>query len=59
MERDAIAISGLLFELTELQDLPISFNEKLWNSAIDHVTAFADEQVVFHFKDGKKITRTL
>ena len=59
MENDAIAIGGLLFELTELQDLPISFNEKLWNAAIDHVTVFADERVVFHFRDGKDITELL
>lgn len=59
MENDAIAIGGLLFELTELQDLPILFNERLWNAAIDHITVFSDERVVFHFKDGKDVTRTL
>ena len=38
MQSDAIAIGGMLFELTELDTLPITFNEKLWNAAIDRVT---------------------
>ena len=59
MRNDAIAIGGLLFELTELDALPITFNEKLWNAAIDRVTVYADECVVFHFKDGKDITELL
>ena len=59
MQSDAIAIGGMLFELTELDALPITFNEKLWNAAIDRVTVYADERVVFHFKDGKDITELL
>ena len=59
MRNDAVAIGGMLFELTELDALPISFNEKLWNTAIDRVTVYADERVVFHFKDGKDITKML
>jgi len=55
MQTDAIAIGGLLFELTELDALPITFNENLWNAAIDHVTVCADERVIFNFKDGKDI----
>lgn len=59
MQSDAIAIGGMLFELTELDALPITFNEKLWNAAIDRVTVYADERVLFHFKDGKDITELL
>ena len=59
MQNDAIAIGGMLFELTELDTLPITFNEKLWNAAIDRVTVCTDERVVFHFKDGKDITELL
>lgn len=59
MQSDAIAIGGMLFELTELDALPITFNEKLWNAAIDRVIVYADERVVFHFKDGKDITELL
>ena len=55
MQTDAIAIGGLLFELTELDALPITFNENLWNAAIDHVTVCANERVIFHFKDGKDV----
>jgi len=59
MQNDAIAIGGMLFELTELDTLPITFNEKLWNAAIDRVTVYADGRVVFHFKDGKDIAELL
>lgn len=59
MKNDAIAIGGMLFELTELDALPITFNEKLWNTAIDRVTIYTDERVVFHFKDGKDIIEML
>jgi hypothetical protein len=59
MQRDAIALGGLLFELTELDALPITFNENLWNAAIDHVTVYADERVIFHFKDRKDIAELL
>lgn len=59
MRSDAIAIGGMLFELNELDTLSITFNEKLWNAAIDRVTVYADERVVFHFKDGKDITELL
>lgn len=59
MRNDAIAIGGLLFELTELDKLPITFNENLWNAAIDHVMVCAEERVIFHFKDGKDISELL
>lgn len=59
MQNDAIAIGGMLFELTELDTLPIVFNEKLWNTAIERVTVYPDALVVFRFKDGKDITKTL
>lgn len=56
MQEQEIAIGGLLFEIKELTALPIEFNEKLWNIAVDHVTVYADEHVVFHFRDGKEIS---
>ena len=52
MKADAITIGGMMFELGELDTLPVVFDEKLWHSTIDHVTVQADERVVFHFKDG-------
>ena len=48
-----------MFELGELDAMPVDFDEKLWNGAIDHVTVYADERVVFVFKDKAEITTTL
>lgn len=59
MKADAIAIGGMMFELGELDALPVDFDEKLWQGTIDHVTVHADERVVFHFKDGKEIVTRL
>ena len=58
MKADAITIGGMMFELGELDSLPLTFDEKLWHGTIDHVTVHADERVVFHFKDGNEnVTR--
>ena len=59
MKANAIAIGGMMFELGELDALPIAFDEKLWQGTIDHVTVQADERVVFRFKDGKEIVTML
>ena len=59
MKADAIAIGGMMFELGELDTLPVDFDEKLWNGTIDHVIVHADERVVFRFKDGKEIVTRL
>ncbi len=59
MKANAIAIGGMMFELGELDTLPIAFDEKLWNGTIDHVIVYADERVVFVFKDKAEITTTL
>ena len=59
MKADAITIGGMMFELGELTALPLTFDEKLWNGTVDHVTVHANERVVFRFKDGKEITTRL
>lgn len=59
MEETALTLSGMLFELAELDDLPIEFNETLWNATIDHVTVHDDERIVFTIKDGTEITTML
>ena len=59
MKADAIAIGGMMFELGELDALPVDFDEKLWNGTIDHVTVHADERVVFVFKDKAELTTML
>lgn len=50
------ALSGCLFSLTELDLLQLTFNEKLWNTVVDHVTVYVDERLVFHFKNGAEVT---
>ena len=52
-------ISGFMFEISELDDLPIEFDEKLWNSVIDMVTVYEDERLVFKFKNGAEIEEQL
>ena len=59
MKADAVAIGCMMFELGELDALPLTFDERLWNGTVDHVTVYPDERVVFRFKDGKKITTRL
>ena len=59
MKADAVAIGGMMFELGELDALPLTFDEKLWNGTVDHVTVHPDERVGFRFKDGKEITTML
>ena len=52
----ADAIGGCLFALGELDLLEITFSETLWNTVIDHVTVYADNRLVFRFKNGSGIT---
>jgi DNA invertase Pin-like site-specific DNA recombinase/uncharacterized tellurite resistance protein B-like protein len=56
MEAEALAISGMLFELMELEQLPIEFDEKLWNATVKRLTVYEDERLVFSLKDGTEIT---
>ena len=48
----AEAIDNCLDALAELDLLDIAFTDALWNTVIDHVTVYADERLVFHFKNG-------
>ncbi len=59
MQEDAIAIGGMMFELGEIEALPLTFSDKLWTGTVDHVTVYADERVVFRFRDGKEIATRL
>lgn len=56
MEAEALAISGMLFELMELAQLPIEFDEKLWNATVERLTVYEDERLVFSLKDGTEVT---
>ena len=46
----------MLFELTELEALPIEFDEKLWHAVVDKVTVYNDDRLVYSLKDGTEIT---
>ena len=60
MKADAITIGGMMFELGELDDLPLTFDEKtLAGAPSTIVTIYADERVVFRFKDGKEVKTRL
>ena len=56
MEATSIVFSGILFRLTDLEEIPIDFDEALWNTLVDYVTVYADERIVFSFMDGTEIT---
>ncbi|MFT9056034.1 MAG: recombinase family protein [Ethanoligenens sp.] len=52
-------LSGFLFELGELYELPMVFKEATWDAIVDHVTVHTDGRVVFTFKNGTAVTETL
>lgn len=51
----ADVMSGFLFAITELDNLQLQFNPALWHTTIDHVTVYADERLVFYFKNGSEV----
>ena len=55
----AMVFSGILFRLTELEEIPIDFDEALWNTLVDHVTVYEDERIVFSIMDVTEITEIL
>jgi len=55
----ADAIGGFLFEIKELESLPIEFSERLWHNMLDHVKVYEDDRLVFVFRNGMKITEFL
>ncbi len=48
-------MSGFLFAITELDTLQLQLNQPLWHTTVDHVTVYADERLVFHFKNGSEV----
>ena len=56
MNETAIIFGGMLFELWELDEIPVTFKESLWHTLVDHATVYADERIVFRFKDGTEVT---
>ncbi len=52
-------IKNFISEISELDELPIEFNERLWNSIVDTVTVYEDERIVFRFKNRIEIEEPL
>ena len=55
----ADAIGNCLTALEEVDLLDITFSEALWTAAVDHVTVYADNRLVFCFKNGSEIIVTI
>ena len=51
----AEVMSGFLFAITELDTLQLQFSPPLWHTTVDHVTVYADERLVFHFKNSSEV----
>jgi len=49
-------IECFMTEIRLMPELPTGFNESHWNALIDHVTVYADDRMVFTFKNGSEIT---
>ena len=48
-------MSGFLFIIAELDTLQLQFNPTLCHTTVDNVTVYADERLVFHFKNGSEV----
>ena len=55
MKEESAAIGGMILELTELKQLPIEFDEKLWFATVDHVTVYGDDALVYSLRDGTEV----
>lgn len=54
-----VVFSRILFQLTELEEIPAEFKEFLWHALVDHMTVYSVEHIVFTFIDGPEITTML
>ena len=55
-EREAKAMDAFIGELASVGELPIEYSDALWNALIDRATVYADDRVVFTFKNQREIT---
>jgi site-specific DNA recombinase len=51
----ADAIGGFMFELSERNETLTEFDDRLWLTVIDKVTAYHDGRLVFKFQNGSEI----
>lgn len=47
--------SRFLFELSELEELPLEFDVKRFHSLVDYATVYHDGRIVFQFRNGTEI----
>lgn len=52
-------IECFMTEICLMPELPTGFSESHWNALIDHVTVYADDRMVFTFKNGSEITENI
>ena len=48
--------SGFLFELGEIHELPLAFDDRLFYQLVDYATVYSDGRVAFTFRNGTEIT---
>ena len=51
----AEAVGRCLDALAALELPQIAYTDSLWNTAVDQVTIFTDDRLVFHFKNGSEV----
>lgn len=49
-------VECFMTEICLMPELPTGFNASHWNALVDHVTVYADDKMVFTFKNGSEIT---
>lgn len=47
--------SGFLVGLSETEELPVDFNEKLFHRLVDYAAVYPDGRVVFTFRNGAEV----
>ena len=48
-------LDGMIEGLRSAEPTAIGFDEKLWNTTVDHVTVIRDNTLVFAMRDGREI----
>ena len=54
-QHKAQILVGMIESLRSAESTDIGFDEKLWNTTVDHVTVNRDETLVFTMRDGREI----
>ncbi len=52
-------VECFMTEIRLMPELPTGFSESHWNALVDHVTVYADDRMVFTFKNGSEITENI